>query len=355
MTRLPCACTLLSLILVLALFGTGIDGFVSSLSHHASLLNSGQLLRPQKPKLWLLSPKLLFTTSRLRLVPQDSAAEDGPVDSSAAAASAVASSGRRTGEPDPSALLSGQSATVQKVGVVAILATLAAGTVASIQFLTFLETILPTGWDAAWRDYTWAVPMGLIFCAAGTAGCLVVVGKEAKYRKNYSRMIICLLVSKRERIADLPVYLTRVPFLFLSLSPSPCKKLEGVTHFTMKDTFTAMVPPLGTWGGLWQVPAPFADRMKLSYADYHTYWSGVCEFGGGLLLILAQLFHILPVPIPAFLLFLLTAAVTPANMYMATHNIQVPGLPAIPYPVGHVARGILQCVILSFFWKLTFQ
>lgn len=89
------------------------------------------------------------------------------------------------------------------------------------------------------------------------------------------------------------------------------------------------------------------------YSEYHTYWSGVCEVGGGLLLILGGLNN--APQIPAFLLFLLTAAVTPANIYMATHDIAPPGLPPIPYPLGHFYRGIMQCVLLAFFFKLAFQ
>lgn len=195
--------------------------------------------------------------------------------------------------PDPSVLLSAQSDSNQQLGFIAICVSILVGTAFVVSLLTGLENLLPDGWFDIWRDYTWPVPFGLIFLAA------------------------------------------------------------GVSHFTMKDTFTAMVPPKDTWGGLWQVPAPGADKIGWSYAEYHTYWSGVAEIGGGLLLIAGGLNQ--SPQFPAFLLFLLTAVITPANIYMATHDIEAPGLPPIPYPWGHVGRFALQSVLLGFFFKLAFQ
>jgi uncharacterized membrane protein len=199
--------------------------------------------------------------------------------------------------PDPKVLLSARDGETQKAGIAAIVAALAVGTYLCVQALTALEHLLPSGWFEAWRYYTWTVPMGAIFL------------------------------------------------------------LAGISHFALKDTFTSFVPPMGTWGGLWQVPAPGADKLGLTYEEYHSYWTGIAEIGGGLLLILSGFpFNVplIPTQVPAFLLFLLTCAVTPANIYMFTHDIQPPRLPPIPYPEGHAFRGVMQCVLLSIFWKLAF-
>lgn len=143
----------------------------------------------------------------------------------------------------------------------------------------------------------------------------------------------------------------------------------GVAHFAIEDTFTSFVPPKGSWGGLWQVPAPGSDQLGLTYEQYHSFWSGIAEIlvGSWLILATAATNGILPfgdatggigdilgtATIPAALMWVLTAAVTPANIYMYTHNPVVPRIPALPYPWGHVARGLLQCALLGVFSKLT--
>jgi uncharacterized membrane protein len=127
--------------------------------------------------------------------------------------------------------------------------------------------------------------------------------------------------------------------------------IVGVLHFVFVDNFARIVPPVGTWGGLWQAPAPFREKLGVSYEEYHSYWTGVVEFVGGLWLLASGLDFDTPTETPAFLLFLLTIAVTPANLYMFTHDATPGGaVPRLAYPAGHAARFILQCGLLSNFW-----
>lgn len=200
------------------------------------------------------------------------------------------SEGGEVERPDPSILLSAKSDSTQRVGVIGIGAGLLFGTYLFSSFLVWLQTITG-GLTSKAVDFGLPVPLGLIFV------------------------------------------------------------FVGGSHFFYKNEFAVIVPPNGTWGGLWNVPTPGADYLGLTNEEYHVLWSGVAEIGGGALLVLAGLNQI-PVQIPAFLLFLLTLAVTPANIYMFTHDAPLSFAPQLRYPSDHIARGVLQIVLLSLLWYL---
>jgi uncharacterized membrane protein len=129
----------------------------------------------------------------------------------------------------------------------------------------------------------------------------------------------------------------------------------GITHFIFDTNFIRIVPPYGTWGNLWQVPTPGRQQYfpTMTYEQYHCYWTGIVEFLGGLWLLYAATIPnaITTIKIPAMILFVLTIGVTPANLYMFTHNAQPGGIiPKLQYPYGHLIRFIIQCGLLSNFW-----
>ena len=199
--------------------------------------------------------------------------------------------------PDPAILISARPPDEQKLWIGGISAGLLVSTVLIVTLLSAVESALPAGWFGTLGNLG-SVPLGLVFAALGAA------------------------------------------------------------HFAKKETFLGIVPPLGTWGGLWQVPAPGAENLGLSYAEYHTYWSGAAELLGGLLLAASGV-GLVPVAVQqfdAFLMLLLTLAVTPANIYMATHDAQMEGgPPPMAYPDAHIFRGVIQAVLLADFWKLAFH
>lgn len=124
----------------------------------------------------------------------------------------------------------------------------------------------------------------------------------------------------------------------------------GVAHFTEEQGFKNMYPHSGAWG-LWYLPG--SDR-------FHVQWTGVSEVLGGAGLTLGALpFDFVPAwlsPASALGLFALTIAVTPANIYMYTHNAPGP-IPesvspgALPWQ-GHAARGVMQVLLLSTLWSI---
>ena len=120
----------------------------------------------------------------------------------------------------------------------------------------------------------------------------------------------------------------------------------GVAHFTLHDEFCTMMPVKGAWG-VWHLPGT---------PSFHVNWTGAAEMLGGAAVLLGTytpLREVLPTlaPTAALGLYALTWAVTPANVYMATHNAPGPG-PAgtvIP-PAGHAVRFLLQVFLLSTLW-----
>ena len=123
--------------------------------------------------------------------------------------------------PDPSILIAARSGPEQQDAVFALAAALVLGTGICAALLGGVESALPRGWFATWRDVTWSPALGLIFATA------------------------------------------------------------GVTHFTVRDAFCRIVPPYGCWGGLWRIPAPGAAALGLDYEEFHVYWTGVAEILGG--------------------------------------------------------------------------
>lgn len=198
--------------------------------------------------------------------------------------------------PDPAILVAAKDGQQQQLWVAGISAGLVVSTSVLVTILSVVENALPGGWFSAAGNAN-AVPLGLIFAAIGAA------------------------------------------------------------HFAKKEVFLGIVPPRGTWGGLWQVPAPGASELKLSYEEYHTYWTGAAEIAGGLLLAASGFGLVGPAiqRLDAALLLVLCAAVTPANIYMFTHDAQMQGAPPLKYPDSHILRGVLQVVLLADFWKLAFH
>mmetsp|Transcript_17280 Transcript_17280/g.22476 ORF Transcript_17280/g.22476 Transcript_17280/m.22476 type:complete len:228 (+) Transcript_17280:28-711(+) len=110
----------------------------------------------------------------------------------------------------------------------------------------------------------------------------------------------------------------------------------GSSHFALPAAYVAIFPPIGTWG-LWFLPGS---------PQFHVTWTGIAEIAGGLglLLPIANLR-----PIAAKCLFLLTIAITPANIYMYTHGALMIGAgPDVPLDLSfHYIRFLLQVALLT--------
>lgn len=140
--------------------------------------------------------------------------------------------------------------------------------------------------------------------------------------------------------------------------------LAGVTHFTLEEEYINIYPSKGAWGGLWVLPGS---------AKFHVQWTGIAEVLGGIGLLIGGFYDafapvytqfpnvLTPAGIgsdSAAALFLLTLAVTPANIYMFTHGAKLPketpdGEPGPEVPIsGHAIRGALQIILLSLLYQM---
>lgn len=118
----------------------------------------------------------------------------------------------------------------------------------------------------------------------------------------------------------------------------------GVSHFTLLKEFCNIYPGRGAWG-FWYLPGT---------SSFHVKWTGLAELAGGIGLALGGFGVGAEVGLgqaAAAGLFVLTLAVTPANIYMFSHGAQLPEGVEIPV-AGHAVRGFFQCVLLAFFWTL---
>lgn len=131
----------------------------------------------------------------------------------------------------------------------------------------------------------------------------------------------------------------------------------GIAHFTVKEEFINIFPSPGSWG-FWKLPGS---------AKFHVEWTGVAEILGGLGLCIGGAYDAFaPVytECPNLLtaagigsdsaagLFLLTLAVTPANIFMWTHGAKLPREgPDVPVSFHYVRAG-MQVLLLSLLYEM---
>ena len=127
----------------------------------------------------------------------------------------------------------------------------------------------------------------------------------------------------------------------------------GVSHFTLQQEFENIYPHKQAWG-LWYLPGT---------PEFHVIWTGIAEIAGGVGLSLGAVTSAFGVDLPALTagglasdaalgLFILTIAVTPANIYMLTHGARLPmNGPEVPI-VGHVTRLLLQVILLGLLLQM---
>ena len=125
----------------------------------------------------------------------------------------------------------------------------------------------------------------------------------------------------------------------------------GVAHFTELEGFTNITPPDGTWG-FWKTP--FSPKVNVL-------WTGVVEIFGGAWMLFGAGAALAGVTLPvalgpvvsdgALTLWLLTWAVTPANVYALTHGANFP-LDLETPPKAHAIRLAFQSVLLAMLWEM---
>ena len=131
----------------------------------------------------------------------------------------------------------------------------------------------------------------------------------------------------------------------------------GVTHFTLQEEYENIYPSQGAWG-FWYLPGS---------KEFHVKWTGVAEILGGVGLLVggafdafAPVYYSCPNIVTnagigsdaAAGLLLLTAVVTPANIFMYTHGAKLPmDGPEVPI-VGHFIRGIMQVVLFGLLYQM---
>ena len=143
------------------------------------------------------------------------------------------------------------------------------------------------------------------------------------------------------------------------LALGPVFMIAGVTHFAVADDYRNIYPYPNAWGGLWKLPGS---------AEFHVAWTGVAELVGGAGLLAGGLIDWLaPVYVSspnivtaaglesdcAAALYLLTWAVTSANIFMFTHGAKLPMDVEEPVPISfHAVRFVMQVVLLGLLYQM---
>ncbi len=132
----------------------------------------------------------------------------------------------------------------------------------------------------------------------------------------------------------------------------------GATHFTLQEEYENIYPSKGAWG-FWYLPGS---------PEFHVKWTGLAEILGGVGLLIGGAYDAFaPVwaTCPNIItdagigsdaaagLFLLTIAITPANIFMYSHGAKLPrDLPDDLPVAGHFIRGVFQVILLGLLYQM---